>query len=61
MSNYTIKIEESKLIITVDLTKDEGPSKTGKTLIVGSSNGFVKIGPSHPDISLNLNVVKSRK
>lgn len=61
MANVETKVESNKLIITVDLTKDEGPSKTGKTLIVATTNGFQRVGSSHPEVSFGLNVVKGRR
>lgn len=56
MKNVETKIEATKLIITVDLTKTFGPSKSGKTIIVASTEGNVKIG----DVTIGLNVYKGR-
>ena len=42
------------LTITVDLTGDEGPSKSGKTRVVASSRGNISIG----DIKVGLNVYR---
>ena len=43
MRNVDIKQEKGKLIITIDTTKDFGPSKSGKTIIVASTGGNVEL------------------
>ncbi len=56
MENVEYKVKDGKLIITVDLTKDFGPSKSGKTLTVASSGGFQKIeGANNIAFALNVN------
>jgi len=59
MKNVDIKVEGKKAIITVDLTQDFGPSKSGKTRIIATTEGNVSI-PGHPDIKIGLNVYKGR-
>lgn len=54
MENVTMNLKGSILTITVDISKRFGPSTTGKTLIVASTRGAVKVG----DVSLALNVYK---
>lgn len=39
MKNVDMKVEGDTLIIKVDLTKEFGPSSSGKTVIVASSEG----------------------
>jgi hypothetical protein len=56
MVNTDIKVDGDKLIITVDLSKDYGPSKSGKTHIVATTQGNVSVG----DVKLGLNVYRSR-
>lgn len=50
-----IKHEGDKLVITIDVSKaaleKAQPSKSGKTRIVASTNGFTRVG----DVSLSLN------
>jgi hypothetical protein len=48
------------LIIEVDLTKPGTPSKSGKSLIVGTTNGFVD-APGNPEVSVSLNVIRRWK
>ena len=56
MKNVETKIEGTKLIITVDMSKSFGPSKSGKTIIVASTEGNTKVG----DVTVGLNVYKHR-
>lgn len=56
-----VKTEVDKdgiLIIEIDLTKDFGKSKKGKSTIVASTGGFLPIGNWEEGVALNLNVVK---
>ena len=53
--NVNSEVKSDKLIITVDLTQDFGRSKSGKTLIIASTQGFKNV---KGDISFNLNVCK---
>jgi len=43
MKNIETKVENNILTITVDLSKEFGPSKSGKTIIIASSEGNQKI------------------
>ena len=54
MKNVEISQEGSKLIITVDLSKEFGRSSSGKTTIVASTEGNQKVG----DVYVGLNVYK---
>jgi len=54
MQNVDMQIQGNKLVITVDLTKRLGPSKTGKTVIVASTAGNAAV-PGHPTIKVGLN------
>lgn len=55
--NCEMKVVNDKLVITIDLAKEFGPSNTGKTVIVASSGGSIDI-PGHPGKKLGLNVFK---
>ncbi|MCC6574146.1 MAG: hypothetical protein IT462_10160 [Planctomycetes bacterium] len=39
MKNVDMKVEGTTLVIKVDLTKEFGPSSSGKTIIIASSEG----------------------
>ena len=56
MKNVETKVADGKLIITVDINKTFGPSKSGKTIIIASTEGNVQIG----DVRVGLNVFKPR-
>ena len=47
-------VEGETLIIKVDLTKDFGASKSGKTIIVASTEGNVAIPDRDEKIGLNV-------
>jgi hypothetical protein len=51
-------VEGNILTITVDLSKEFGPSSSGKTIIVASTEGSVTV----PDreVKLGLNVYKKK-
>ena len=59
MTNVEMRVEGSKLIITADLSKDYGPSKSGKTTIIATSGGNVSV-PGQESIKVGLNIYKSR-
>ena len=60
MKNVVMCEEGPKLIIEVDLTQEFGPSKSGKTIIVASTEGSVP-APSNPEIQVGVNVYKSKR
>lgn len=43
LDNLTIEINDTKLTITVDLTKDLGESKSGKSIIIATTHGNATI------------------
>ncbi|MDL1964820.1 MAG: hypothetical protein LWW98_10930 [Deltaproteobacteria bacterium] len=54
MQNVKYEVKDDKLIIEIDLTKEFGPSKSGKTITVASTRGNQKIDGTDVVISLNL-------
>ena len=59
MKNVQMEVKGNNLIITVDLTKDHGPSKSGKTIVVASTLGNVNVpGDEFGHIKIVLNVYK---
>jgi hypothetical protein len=58
MSNYKVELAANKktLTITVDLTKNQGNSKSGKSELVASSNGNVSIEGT--DLKMGLNIYR---
>lgn len=59
MRNVKTEIKGTNLVITIDLTKDVGQSKSGKSTMVGSTGGFkaVEIGGGK-SVNLSLNCTK---
>jgi hypothetical protein len=47
-------IEGETLTIKVDLSKDFGPSKSGKTIIIASTEGNVSVLERDEKIGLNI-------
>ena len=54
MKNVEMSIEGSVLMIRVDLSKEFGPSSTGKTIIIASTEGNVTIPDRQEKIGLNV-------
>lgn len=59
MKNVEMKVEENILTIKVNLTKEFGPSSSGKTIIIASTEGNISI-PEKDDIKIGLNVYKKK-
>ncbi|HWF62112.1 MAG TPA: hypothetical protein VN666_17640 [Nitrospira sp.] len=54
MKNIEMNIEGSVLTIRVDLSKEFGPSSTGKTIIIASTEGNVTIPNRQEKVGLNV-------
>jgi hypothetical protein len=54
MKNVEMTIAGNILTITVDLTKEFGPSASGKTIIVASTEGNVMVPERDEKIGLNV-------
>lgn len=59
MQNVKTERKGDILTITVDLSKNSGPSKSGKSIVIASSLGNVLIDPEKK-IYLGLNVYSTR-
>lgn len=59
MKNVEMKIDGNILTITVDLSKEFGPSSSGKTIIIGSTEGNVSV-PGAEDKKVGLNVYRRK-
>jgi hypothetical protein len=42
--NVAIAVVDGKIVITIDASKRLGPSKSGKTTTVATTNGFRQVG-----------------
>ncbi len=58
--NVDMRIEGKKLIIEVEMDQDFGPSKSGKTRIIASTEGNIS-APGDEDVKVGLNVYRYNK
>ncbi|MFA4916945.1 MAG: hypothetical protein WC560_09775 [Syntrophales bacterium] len=54
MKNVEMTVEKGILIIKVDLTKEFGPSSSGKTIIIASTEGNINIPDREEKVGLNV-------
>ena len=59
MKNVEMTQEGDILTIKVDLSKEFGPSSSGKTIIIASTEGNQSI-PDKEDIKIGLNVYRKK-
>jgi hypothetical protein len=59
MRNVVIEVKGKQLVITVDLGAVGAPSKSGKTLVIASTEGNKRIDAA--GVVVGLNVYKSRE
>lgn len=53
--NVEMKVENNNLVITVDLSAEGKVSSSGKSLVIGSTEGNVSV-PGKEDVKVGLNV-----
>lgn len=56
MDNITMKLEKNILTITVDVSKPGHPSTSGKTKLLATTNGTVKIPGGPEGLAAGINV-----
>ncbi len=54
MKNVDMTVEGNILTIKVDLSKEFGPSSSGKTIIIASTEGNVSVADRDEKIGLNV-------
>jgi hypothetical protein len=54
MKNVQMSVEGNILTIKVDLSKEFGPSSSGKTIIIGSTEGNVSVPDREEKVGLNV-------
>ncbi len=59
MKNVEMTVDGNILTIKMDLTKDFGPSSSGKTIIIASTEGNVSV-PDHEEKKIGVNVYKKK-
>ena len=60
MKNVEMKVEHGKLVIAVDLAKELGPSSSGKSVIIATTEGNVDV-PGEPEVKIGLNVYRKKE
>ncbi|NMC87649.1 MAG: hypothetical protein GYA69_04370 [Candidatus Moranbacteria bacterium] len=60
MKNVEMKLEGDILTIKVDVTKEFGPSASGKTIIIATTEGNIAI-PEKEDVKIGLNIYKKKQ
>jgi hypothetical protein len=59
MKNVEMLIDGNILTIKVDLSKEFGPSTSGKSIVIASSEGNKSV-PGKEDVKIGLNVYKKK-
>ena len=54
MKNVQMAVEGNILTIKVDLSKEFGPSSSGKTIIIASTEGSVSVPDREEKVGLNV-------
>lgn len=54
MKNVEMTVEQGILTIKVDLSKEFGPSSSGKTIIIASTEGNISIPDREEKVGLNV-------
>ena len=57
MKNMTMRVVDGKLVIEVDLSQEVGPSKSGKTVLIATTEGNADC-PDREDVKVGLNVYR---
>jgi hypothetical protein len=58
MKNIEMEVKGNKLHIVVDLSKEFGPSASGKTIIVGTTSGNEPVSYNGSKVMVGVNVYK---
>jgi hypothetical protein len=59
MKNVEMKVDGNILTIKIDMSKDFGPSTSGKNIIIASTEGNQSV-PDKEEIKIGLNVYKKK-
>lgn len=59
MKNIDMTLDGNILTIKVDISKEFGPSSSGKTIIIASTEGNISV-PGNKEAKIGLNVYKKK-
>lgn len=60
MQNCDIQIKGQQMVITIDLSKDCGASKSGKSRIIATTSGNITVGEGPEEVTVGLNVYREQ-
>ena len=60
MKNVDMTLDGNILTIKVDISKEFGPSSSGKTIIIASTEGNISV-PGNEETKIGLNIYKKKK
>ncbi len=58
MVNITTEVQGTKLIITCDLSQSYGPSKSGKTIVIGTTSGNQAVKGPKGIVKVGVNIYR---
>ena len=60
MKNIRLEIDGDDLVIRLDLRQDHGPSRSGKTLVVGTTSGSIPVllPGAPPGLTANVTIYR---
>ena len=56
--NANMTVKDKVLTITIDLSQDHGPSKSGKSIVIATTGGNISVPDYTPDTKIGLNVYR---
>lgn len=59
MKNIDMQIQGDILTVKVDLKKEFGPSASGKTIIIATTEGNISV-PEHESIKIGINIYRKK-
>lgn len=60
MKNIEMSVDGTVLTIRVDLAKEFGVSKSGKSITIASTEGNISV-PEHDEIKIGLNIYRKKE
>ena len=61
MQNITINSKDNLITITIDASIEIGTSKSGKSTLVATTGGNIKVDTPEGEITIGVNAYKPRK
>ena len=58
MRNVKVQVKGGKMVLTIDLTEEGIPSKSGKSVVIGSTYGNQTVLTADGQVTVGLNVYR---